>query len=1794
MSIDRYYNEDYKNIAPSGDQLFHEQISGAGGCFPAGTLVRTSHGFTCIERILPDSLSISYDRHGILEFGKITELHIHTKEELLASPEVNSDIYFFRAGDIELFPKGITGNHAIYDNVTKEHREAHTFKIGEFLETSEGKLLEITDIVISPLTDQPDDFKVYNLTVYPQHTYLVGTTDTLIKVHNGGGGKGGANRAAQEQPNTLQSSAIAKVLEVVSHGEIQGIVGGAQGVYFDSTVVQNPDLTYNFPGIIIDSRNGLPVQNAIPGFTNISNTDILPGGTIVQSLPYRHQFLETNLDAAQVIIGLPEGLWYQDANTGDLNGYVLEFTIHVWNVDTNVFTLAYDFTFRDKATSPYEMAFRIKKPTGATYWGFQITRITVDDKTVNFKSTLNCPRVVKIIEQTLTYPKIAYVGTTIPAKSVGNQIPSRSFDVMGIKCLIPSNYNPILRTYTGYWNGSFATNTAWTDNPAWCLYDLITNTDYGVANFLGQAVSVDKWSFYAAAEYCDCASWNGITYTYNYVDDGKGGHEVRYTFNTVVQVQMDAWQLIFAFASNFGCIPVVANGVISLIQDRPKTPRKIFNNSNVINGLFTYAGTDASNRVTSVNVTFNNAADRYLPTTITESADAATQARYGLIVKDIVAYACTRESQARRLAKYQLRSALHQYDSVTFEVSLNIVDIQVGDVISILDNDYVSDTSQYLAGRCKLINGTTVVFDAPVNFTGGYTYTLGVMSADYTTLIETPIVNPSAESMHLSPLAAKNPVGTSYTGLAAQQLTTTDTVTAINAFPAGDYSNHEFMCYASGYFEPRPYLVSSIKEHEKGKYIINCVFYDQDKYNAVDYGIVVPDRSYSMAGAPVIPSGFVVTQGYYNDGIYRKTWIRLTWTSNTNNAYYTIQVRKNNETYSAPLIIHNNWYEWKDVLPGTYDFLIVAFTHYGKQSPSASFSYNYKLSTTSTLLPPLNARITGTAGTVFASPDFSMSWDFNTNNINNPAVTDLLRDYIVEVYSADGLTMFGSYQVPTNSVADKNGKLYADNSTIKATFNSLPRSFICKIYSRDIVGAISAPLTATFTNPAPTAITGGSVTGFGLNVFLTIPSSYLTGLTDHNGFIIAASLTTPFTPTKDKWVLKTTVGAAVQGITYTLPAAGTYYIQAAISDDYDNNNLNWSATYGITATGGAGIMVFPVPGVPTGVTATATHIIQPTGETLTKVSASWTPPVGSQVSTYTLAFLDFTLGETNYHFVDVSEPQYEIILNTNHTYYFKVRANYGDSHSAYTAVYSLATGIDTTPTAAPTGLTVSNGFNTVTLHWNNPADFDFNKTEVWYSATNDRTVAAKAAETPANSYVFPDLAPGLSGYFWIRSVDNAGNLSGWYPAGATAGILGTTSKVDSTALATAVNTDIASGVAANTGTVNTRNNAPPTNNPVPASITITDQPDGSRTIGVSWTYTQGALPAEGFLIIFREDTLTLSLSDHTIKLGASTLSHSVAGLPQSATYRIGIAAYRTSDAGLQVGAIQQPTVTPNWIVNGTTTTVSAVSINANGTLSGAGAGQVTSSGINAFSSNSANTISGTATLQTSGYGTGAGMAVHANGITATAGGVNTFTIDSAGNATFRGTITGGANINITGQANFGGSTLGNSGSYYAGTFNTSSASFGGVEVNSTSLAGIGLYARTSGNGSYSVYANDLSNSSTSTALYGISSGYGVVGNGGLGYGVYGTSGTSNKAVYANGSFGTSSTTLVTNLNADMVDGLHAAAFVQGAGHTTSIGGTSTGTATATFASTNKPGANSSNVWLTITIDGSTLYIPVWA
>ncbi|EMU9850445.1 host specificity protein J, partial [Escherichia coli] len=269
------------------------------------------------------------------------------------------------------------------------------------------------------------------------------------------------------------------------------------------------------------------------------------------------------------------------------------------------------------------------------------------------------------------------VGLQVDAEQFGGQQLTVNYHIRGRIIQVPSNYDPEKRTYSGIWDGSL--KPAYSNNPAWCLWDMLTHPRYGMGKRLG-AADVDKWALYAIGQYCDQT-----------VPDGFGGTEPRMTFNAYLSQQRKVWDVLGDFCSAMRCMPVWNGQTLTFVQDRPSDVVWPYTNSDVVvddNGVgFRYSFSALKDRHTAVEVNYTDPQNGWQTSTeLVEDPDAIL--RYGRNLLKMDAFGCTSRGQAHRAGLWVIKTELLETQTVDFTLGSQGLRHTPGDIIEICDNDY--------------------------------------------------------------------------------------------------------------------------------------------------------------------------------------------------------------------------------------------------------------------------------------------------------------------------------------------------------------------------------------------------------------------------------------------------------------------------------------------------------------------------------------------------------------------------------------------------------------------------------------------------------------------------------------------------------------------------------------------------------------------------------------------------------------------------------------------------------------------------------------------------------------------------------------------------------------------------------------------------------------------------------------------------------------------------------------------------------------------------------------------------
>jgi len=480
-------------------------------------------------------------------------------------------------------------------------------------------------------------------------------TGELMPVRGAGGKSGGKARTPVETPDSLRSIAYARILDMVSEGEIFGfphVSNPLSDVFFNETPVANDDGSLNFKNISMDWRPGTQDQDYIAGFDTVEN-EIGVGVELRSDTPWTTTLTNLNLDAVRIRISVP-GLSKADTSTGDIGGYTINYHIEV-AVDGGSYVTRLNSAFSGKTTTKYERSHRIDLPPATSGWQIRVVRDTGNASTGTIADTTMIESYAELIDAKLRMPMTAAVAIIVDAEQF-NSIPSRAYRLRGRIIKVPTNYDPETREYDGVWDGTF--KMAYSNNPAWCFYDLAINRRFG----LGKRISadlMDKWSLYKIARYCD-----------GMVDDGRGGLEPRFTCNIYLQTREDATRVMQNLTTIFRGIMYASGSTISAVGDMPDDPIYTYTPANVVDGKFSYQGTGSKARHTVALVSWSDQTD-FGRAKVEYISDEDGIARYGIQPTEVLAMGCTSRGQARRLGKYLLATSRFETDMVSFSVGID-------------------------------------------------------------------------------------------------------------------------------------------------------------------------------------------------------------------------------------------------------------------------------------------------------------------------------------------------------------------------------------------------------------------------------------------------------------------------------------------------------------------------------------------------------------------------------------------------------------------------------------------------------------------------------------------------------------------------------------------------------------------------------------------------------------------------------------------------------------------------------------------------------------------------------------------------------------------------------------------------------------------------------------------------------------------------------------------------------------------------------------------------------------------
>ncbi|TXX26328.1 DUF1983 domain-containing protein [Escherichia coli] len=706
--------------------------------------------------------------------------------------------------------------------------------------------------------------------------------ETILQGAKGGGG---SSHTPVEQPDDLLSVAKLKMLIAVSEGEIQGDLT-AQNIFLNDTPLANDSGEYNFSGVKWEFRKGTQDQTYIAGMPQVDN-ELAVGTTVTTTAPWTRQFTNLSLDAIRIKLSLPVQYFYKD--NGDMVGTVTEYAIDL-STDGGAWKTVVNGKFDGKTTTEYQRDHRIDLPKSTSGWSVRVRRITADASGSNSK-LVNAFKVfsyAEVIDSKLRYPLTALLYVEVDSSQFNGSAPKVTCKIKGKLIKVPDNYDPVTRTYSGSWYGGF--KMAWSNNPAWIFYDLVLDEIYGMGTRV-DASMVDKWALYSIAQYCD-----------EMVSDGAGGTEPRFTCNVFIQAQEDAWQVLNDLAAVFRGITFWGNDQIYVQADVPQDDVDwVYNSSNVIDGLFTYAGGSYKNRYSSCLVSWSDPQNHYSDT-VEGVYDSALVERYDVRQTSLTAIGCTSQSEAHRRGRWVLLSNAKD-GTVSFGVGLDGYIPLPAEIIGVADP---FRSGKENGGRISAVNGRQITLDREIDY-----------AAKDRLVVNLP--DGKAQTRTISAVSADKKTVTVAT--AFSQVPVAGAVWAI------DSDN-----LAIQYFR-----VTSIAANDDstGGFTITAVQHDPNKYRYIDDGVRVESPPITVTPISVLsaPKNIVVTESDHVSQGLTVASLDVSWDKVEGAIRYVAQWRKDNGDWINVPVTSAQGFSVQGIYSGSYDVRVRALNAQDTSSP---------------------------------------------------------------------------------------------------------------------------------------------------------------------------------------------------------------------------------------------------------------------------------------------------------------------------------------------------------------------------------------------------------------------------------------------------------------------------------------------------------------------------------------------------------------------------------------------------------------------------------------------------------------------------------------------------------------------------------------------------------------------------------------------------------------------------------------------------------------------------------------------
>ena len=733
--------------------------------------------------------------------------------------------------------------------------------------------------------------------------------------------------------DTLSSKQFNTLVEVVGEGEIEGsataskagltkgttaynnafkkdiFLNGTQLLLTSASNTSPAEGDFNFKDVGFEPRFGTSDQTFINGIANIE-TETSVGVAVTFGNPITRAVSNTSVNAIRVTVSFNNIQKVED--NGEITGASAGVKIEIIQNNGTTTTPIND-TVTGRSTSAYFRDYLVNLPANTSFpINVRVSRTTADTTSPEF-TAFSWSSMTEVIFKQNAYPDTAHLALRFSAESFP-RIPKRSFRLRGIKTKIPHNATVDIQTgritYTGTFNGTFKASKEWHSDPAWVLWDILTNTRYGLS--VAES-SLDQYTFY-----------NQSVYNNELVDDGEGGQEARFAINVNITQQREAFNLINDICSVMRVMPFYAAGSISISGDRPSDPVYQFTLANVAEQGFTYSGSSLKTRHTVINVGYFDLETRAIDYETVE--DTAAIAKYGTVIKTIRTFGCTSRGQASRMGKWFLYNEQKSGESCTFKITPESGTlVRCGQIISISDP---VKAGLRRGGKIKSATTTAIVVDDSTNTD---------LDATNNATLSVILPDGSLETKTISSI-----VGT--------------TINVSSAFSAAPNPNSVFVIQ-NDTLESTTWRVITVKENPDFTFDVTALSHDSGKYAFVEDGVALPTRTTTvLTSIKDAPSNLEAEEKIVVIDNKAVSKIFLNWQPVLGVNKYQVQYRFNNGNFISQNVISNT-FDIENSQKGTYEVRVFSFNAIDKPSAEPAILTVNALGKTALPDDPTNVRI---------------------------------------------------------------------------------------------------------------------------------------------------------------------------------------------------------------------------------------------------------------------------------------------------------------------------------------------------------------------------------------------------------------------------------------------------------------------------------------------------------------------------------------------------------------------------------------------------------------------------------------------------------------------------------------------------------------------------------------------------------------------------------------------------------------------------------------------------------------------